>query len=262
MTTLIPKVLILSSTVSCSRVGTSTASFCLRRLGIEAIVIATTVFGRHPGWGNPGGGPVEAAVLRDVWDAIKAQDIQFDGVLTGYMGQTDHIQLGGDIISHVKSTNPKAIIAVDPVMGDHGRLYIPEARAKALIDHLVPAADFITPNIWELEYIQTQLERLPPCLVTSVTADENIGAMWQERETRWQVSHAKFDSVPHGGGDSLAALFLGRRLLGETPKAALAKSVASIFEIMRAANALDSGELPLVRMQAFINDAIPLEVYS
>jgi len=50
--------------------------------------------------------------------------------------------------------------------------------------------------------------------------------------------------------------------LGAAPKAALAKSVASIFEIMRAANTLDVGELPLVRMQAFINDAIPLRVHS
>jgi hypothetical protein len=31
---------------------------------------------------------------------------------------------------------------------------------------------------------------------------------------------------------------------------------------MRAANALDSGELPLIRMQAFINDAIALEVHA
>ena len=76
------------------------------------------------------------------------------------------------------------------------------------------------------------------------------------------MSHDKFESVPHGGGDSLAALFLGQRLLGEPPKSALAKSVSSVFEIMRAANRFDLGELPLVRMQAFINDAIPLEVHT
>jgi len=98
--------------------------------------------------------------------------------------------------------------------------------------------------------------------VTSVPHGDKIGAVWEDGAERWQVSHTKFETVPHGGGDSLAALFLGRRLLGEPPKSALAKSVASVFEIMRAANALDSGELPLVRMQAFINDAIPLELSS
>lgn len=226
------------------------------------MVLPTTVMGRHPGWGDPGGEAVQGDLLKDVWAGVKAQEIKFDAVLTGYMGADDHIGLGVDIIDHVKSRNPSALIAVDPVMGDHGRLYIPEARAAAIIEHLIGKADFITPNFWELEYIETHLSSLPSRLVTSVPDGENIGAVWETAAERWQVSHTKFETVPHGGGDSLAALFLGRRLLDETPKSALTKSVASIFEIMRAANALDSGELPLIRMQAFINDAIPLELKS
>ena len=258
----IPKVLILSSTVASSRVGASAASFSLQRLGIETIVLPTTLMGRHPGWGSPGGSSVTTETLRDVWAGVKAQDILFDAVLTGYMGEDAHIQLGVDIINYVKSTNPKALIAVDPVMGDHGSLYIPETRATAIIQHLIPATDFITPNVWELEFIQKYLSQLPPRLVTSVPDNANIGAVWQGATRRWQVSHKKFDTVPHGGGDSLAALFLGRRLMGEPAETALAKSVSSVFEIMRAANTLDSGELPLVRMQAFINDAIPLDFKS
>jgi len=260
VTTRIPKTLILSSTVASSRVGASAASFCLQRLGIETVVLPTTVMGRHPGWGVPGGKSVDGDLLHDVWAGVQAQDIQFDAVLTGYMGEAAHIELGVDIIEHVRSTNPKALIAVDPVMGDHGRLYIPETRAAAIIQRLIPKADFITPNLWELDYIQKQMRDLPSRLITSVPDGKKIGAVWQDNAERWQVSHTQFKTVPHGGGDSLAALFLGRRLLGETPKTALAKSVASVFEIMRAANALDSGELPLVRMQAFINDAIPLEL--
>ena len=262
MTTTIPKVLILSSTVASSRVGASAASFCLQRLGIETIVLPTTLLGRHPGWGPPGGGAVKTEILRDVWDGVKSQDIIFDAVLTGYMGEAGHIQLGSDIIDHVKSLNSKAIIAVDPVMGDHGRLYIPKDRAESLIGALVPKADFITPNLWELSYIESRLKRLPARLITSAPHHDKIGAVWQDDTERWQVSHDKFDSVPHGGGDSLAALFLGQRLLGKPSKLALAKSVSSVFEIMRAANRLDLGELPLVRMQAFINDAIPLELHS
>lgn len=256
----IPKVLILSSTVASSRVGASAASFCLQRLGIETIVLPTTLMGRHPGWGTPGGASVPTETLRDVWTGVKAQDISFDAVLTGYMGEDTHIQLGVDIIRHVKRTNPKALIAVDPVMGDHGRLYIAETRATAIIEHLIPTADFITPNVWELEFIQKHLNQLPPSLITSVPDEAKIGAVWQDNAERWQVSHTKFKAVPHGGGDSLAALFLGRRLLGDSAKIALAKSVSSIFEIMRGADTLDSGELPLVRMQAFITDANPLDL--
>jgi len=218
--------------------------------------------GRHPGWGKPGGGATDTAMLHDIWAGVVAQNIEFDAVLTGYMGEMGHIGLGEEIIEHVKLRNPKALIAVDPVMGDHGQLYISENRATAVIDHLIPKADFITPNMWELEYIKTRLRNLPDLLITSVLDGEKIGAVWQSDNQRSQVSHTKFVSVPHGGGDSLAALFLGRRLLGETADRALAKSVATIFELMRASDALDSGELPLVRMQAFINDAIALELRS
>lgn len=262
MTTSIPKVLILSSTVASSRVGASAASFCLQRLGIETVVLPTTLMGRHPGWGAPGGGATNSAILRDVWTGVAAQNLDFDAVLTGYMGEIGHIGLGVEIIDTVISQNPNAIIAVDPVMGDHGQLYIPEDRAAAIIERLIPKADFITPNMWELEFITPRTHTLPHRLITSVLDGDKIGAVWQEEDTRHQVSHAKFETVPHGGGDSLAALFLGRRLLGETPDKALAKSVASVFEIMRAADALDAGELPLIRMQAFINDAIALELRS
>ncbi len=206
MTTTIPKALILSSTVASSHVGASAASFCLQRLGVDTVVLPTTLMGRHPGWGKPGGGAVETDFLRDIWAGIKAQGIKFDAVLTGYMGQSDHIPLGLDIIDHVRTANPKAIIAVDPVMGDHGHLYIPEERAALIIEGLIPKADFITPNLWERDYIRERLDSLPASLVTSVPDEDNIGATWQDRHDHWQVSHAKFDNVPHGGGDSLASV--------------------------------------------------------
>jgi len=76
VTTRIPKTLILSSTVASSRVGASAASFCLQRLGIETVVLPTTVMGRHPGWGKPGGAAVQAEILNDVWAGVKAQGIR------------------------------------------------------------------------------------------------------------------------------------------------------------------------------------------
>jgi len=257
-----PKTLILSSTTASSYVGATAASFCLQRLGIETVVLPTTLMGRHPGWGAAGGGAVKADLLRDVWTGVKAQDLHFDAVLTGYMGETDHIDLGAEIIAHVRSTNPSALIAIDPVMGDHGRLYICETRASKLIHELIPLADFITPNLWELGYINQHLDLIPNCLITSAPDEDKIGAIWQDQTHKYQVSHAKFETVPHGGGDSLAALFLGQRLRGETPDIALAKSVASVFEIMRGANRLKTGELPLIEMQGFINEPTPLDIRS
>jgi len=239
--------------------------------------------GRHPGWGTPGGGAVEASRLRDMWEAIKAQNIKFDAVLTGYMGQADHIPLAADIITDVKTANPKAYILVDPVMGDFdhaeadGKLYIPEARAQAICEQLLPLADIITPNLWELSYISgkpltTAQDALAAvshlnqsAIITSVPYKAEIGALLYDGVNAAQSHHEKFASVPHGGGDSLAGLYLGHYLRGDKPRLAMRKSVSALFQIMSLAHKLSVqtehhiSELPLIQAQDAIINSPPLD---
>ena len=238
---------------------------------METVVLPTTLMGRHPGWGKPGGGSVATEHLAEMWDAISEQNLAFDAVLTGYMGERGHIDLSARIIQSVKATKPKAKIWVDPVMGDHGSLYIPEARANAIRDKLVPLADCLTPNLWELSWlsgqtltsshaIRTSTAAYDTTLVTSVPDGDKIGAVWTSGQSSLICSHDKFASVPHGGGDSLAAILLAHHLRGEDEATALKTAVGSIFDIMQAANAVDAGELPLVRCQAALTTPKPLDV--
>jgi len=232
----------------------------------------TTVLGRHPGWGPPGGKALEASHLRDMWAAIKVQNLKIDAVMTGYLADDAHIDIAAEIISDVKKTNPEAIILIDPVMGDNGRLYVPESRAKTLITKLLPLADVITPNAWELSFItdkpakdlksilKTLTEINLACLVTSVPHNERIGAVFVDGPARYFVHHEEFASVPHGGGDSLAATFLAHLLSGDLRRDALAKSVASIFAILSVAIETDAGELPLIREQDALVIAKPLPI--
>lgn len=261
----------MSSTVASSRVGATAAGFCLQRLGIETVILPTTLMGRHPGWGEPGGGPVATETLAQMWAAIRAQSLKFEAVLTGFMGEIGHISLAADIIANVRASNPSAKIWVDPVMGDHGNLYIPEERATAIRDTLVPLADCITPNLWELSWLSGQslvspqdirhaAAPYPTVLITSVPDGEDIGAAWESPEAALMCSHQKFASVPHGGGDSLGAILLAHHIRGLDARTALGAAVGSIFEIMRAADESDAGELPLVRCQGSLIAPGPLDV--
>ena len=264
--------LIISSQVAASRVGASASAFCLQRLGVNTIVLPTTLLGRHPGWGAPGGGAVEPAKLRDMWDAIAAQNIKIDGVMTGYMAAPGHIELAADIIKALRAGNPDLTVLVDPVMGDHGKLYVPEPIARGIIETLLPLADYDTPNLWELGFmtglptetcaqiIKAAGKLTARTLVTSVPAGDKIGAMLCTPGGSYQVSHAKFTKTPHGGGDSLAGTFLARLLTGHAPQDALALSTASIFEILRMAETAGDAELPLVRGQDALVGAAGLEV--
>ena len=266
-------VLVISSFVAASRVGATASAFCLRRLGIETHVLPTTLLGRHPGWGPPGGGPVSAEMLEDMWKGIKAQNIRFDGVLTGYMATAEQVALTARIIADICAINPAAYILVDPVMGDHGHLYIQTVTARAMTEMLVPLADIITPNGWELGYITgspsttfneicaAAMKISSRALITSVPIGHQIGAMIQSGFQSTYVRHDKFKDVPHGGGDALAGLFLGHIVNGTPPEDALALSVASVFDIMTKAAGEDMGELPLVRCQdALVSGrALPIE---
>lgn len=264
--------LVISSFVAASRVGASASAFCLRRLGIETVTLPTTLLGRHPGWGQPGGNSVPAETLESMWAGIIAQNIEFDAVLTGYMASQEHVDLAVSIIEHVKNKTPDAIIVVDPVMGDHGRLYIDATIAQAIKTHLLPLAMLITPNVWELGYIiglpvtsQAEIFRAARkahkgTIVTSVPNGEEIGAAYICSDQVSLVSHERFKTIPHGGGDALAGTLLAHRLNGLSNQDALAKAVAGIFEIISTANTEDAGELPLIRRQAALETTCPLNI--
>lgn len=264
--------------------GGITSAFVLRRLGIAVTLLPTTLFGRHPGWGDPGGTATPTAQLRAMWDAVQAQietqNRRFDAVMTGYMGHRDHVDLAATIIDKIE---PETVL-VDPVMGD-AALYIDAARAEAICDQLIPRAHIVTPNLWEWRYITGSLREHPlpdptpltgarETLITSVEPTPSaaktppqIGARLfvqdaNYRHQRFDIHHDKFARVPHGGGDALAAAYLAHRLDAKPPEDALARSVSAVFQMMLAANAADAGELPLIRMQDALITAPSLSVQA
>lgn len=244
------RVMIISSWVAASQVGARTSAYALNALGIETVILPTTQMGRHPGWGAPGGGVTDPMRLRDLWSGVAAQNLDFDAVLTGYMGHVDHIVLAGEIITAQREANPNLCVCVDPIMGDHpGGLYVDELIAHAIKTYLVPLADIITPNMWELNYItdnDTHPAGPDSIVVTSVPMGEDgIGARLHA-ESSYDVSHPILERVPRGSGDLLAALYLGHIINGRPREAALTKAVMTTFETLKRSVAQARDELILV----------------
>src|SRR6185295_17106342 len=57
------------------------------------------------------------------------------------------------LVAAVKRANPGARYLLDPVIGDAGGLYVPEPLAIAFRQTLLPLADIVTPNRFELAYL-------------------------------------------------------------------------------------------------------------
>ena len=58
-----------------ARVGNSVAAFAMERLGVRGLQAATTLLGRRPDHGAPGGGPIPAETLAALLEGLAADGI-------------------------------------------------------------------------------------------------------------------------------------------------------------------------------------------
>jgi pyridoxine kinase len=256
-----PTVLILSSFVAAGRVGGGAQALALARLGVEAILVPTSLLGRHPGWGAPGGGATAAGLMEGVLDGVAAQGLfaELDAVITGHFSRPEQVSLAAKTLAIVRAANPAARFIIDPVMGDEGRgLYVGEAIAEAIADELVPRADLIAPNAWEL----SRLSGLPvfdavsavraarnlgrPVLVSSIKAGGDIGVVYADAEEAALAVHARARAAPKGTGDLLTVLFTAATIDLLVPREALAVAVAGVAEAVALADG--AAELPVTAL--------------
>ena len=126
---------------------------------------------------------------------------------------------------------------------------------------LVPLADVIAPNLWELARIAggsatdapsavalaRKLGR--PCLATSVPAGEGrIGVLLVDGGEAIFAVHRKLESVPRGTGDLLTALFAAGLIEELSPREALARAVGGVASAVEATEASRATELPIAAL--------------
>jgi pyridoxine kinase len=274
-----PLALILSSHVASSRVGGFVQALALAQLKIDPVVVPTVLFGRHPGWGAPGGGATPIEIFRGMLDGIEANGLfgLVDVVLTGYFANAEQVAAAAKAIDAIRAASrtgaysPAPRIIVDPVMGDEGKgLYVAPAVAEAIAGLLVPRADLIAPNAWELERLTGGAVREPadvraahralgkPLLVSSVAcgADE-IGVVHADGQEAWLAAHARLPMAPNGTGDLLSALFAAAMVETQPISYALARAVGGVVEAVSAAQAWGASELPVVALGAKLRQASP-----
>jgi pyridoxine kinase len=103
----------------------------------------------YPSWG---GRSIEPAQLMDVFNGLLSNQLtDYSYVLTGYIGSSTLLEHIMTIIRSLKGHDPSTIYVCDPVLGDEGRLYVAKELIPLIRHHLVPLADMMTPNQYELE---------------------------------------------------------------------------------------------------------------
>ena len=150
------ELLSIQSSVAFGHVGNSAAVFPLQRLGIEAWAVNTVHFSNHTGYGEWRGPLLSADDLRAVIQGVEERGAleRVAAVLSGYQGAEEVGQVVLDTVARVKELNPAAVYCCDPVMGDVGRgMFVRPGIPEFMRDRVVPAADVITPNHFELDFL-------------------------------------------------------------------------------------------------------------
>jgi len=273
-----PLALIISSHVAGSQVGASAQAAALVQFKIDAMVVPTVLYGRHPGWGLPGGAPAPIEVVEGMLDGIEANGLfgLTDLVITGYFASGAQVRAAARAIDAVReapregASARRPTVIVDPTMGDAGKgLYVSTEVAEAIAAELIPRADVVACNAWELQRLTGADARDPlsamraarllnkTTLVSSVHRGAEIGVVLAQSKEAWLAAHAKADRAPNGTGDLLTALYAASILEGQTLSYGLARAVGGVAETVTAANIWNAPELPIVAMGPRIKQTSP-----
>lgn len=268
------KILSIQSAVAYGHVGNSAAVFPLQRIGVEVLPVYTVNFSNHTGYGAWRGPLIDPTDVREVITGIEERGVfgEIDAVLSGYQGGEGIGDVIIDAVARVKAANPDAVYACDPVMGNaKSGCFVAPAIPILLREKVVPAADIITPNQFELGFLTgTEPDTLESTLtsvdlamamgprtvlVTSVERPDReegtIEMLVADPDGAWIVQTPRLPMKANGSGDVTAALFTAHYVETGDARTALERTASSVFDLLAATLESGARELQLVEAQEF-----------
>ncbi|KZM50996.1 pyridoxal kinase [Labrenzia sp. OB1] len=273
-------ILVITSQVVRGGISGRGLTFALERVGHDVWFLPTILLPWHPGQGSgtrivPPSDDF-AAIAQDLANAPGLGEI--GAVISGYLGNAAQAEAIEGIVKAVREANPQAPYLCDPVIGDFSPaggsgLYVPEATAEAIRDRLIPLADIVTPNCFELGWltgreIESELQALAAArhlgnervMVTSSPALRRnaIANLLAGPHGAVAAEHAVIADPPKGTGDLIAGLFLANLLAGLEDEEALKRASASVFELVARSVRRGADELLFAEEQQSVVRAMAL----
>ena len=149
------RILSIQSSVTYGFVGNNVAVPVLTSIGIHPLAVNSVMLAAHPGYGIFAGQATPADHIATILDGLVTLNIvpDIDSVITGYLGHADQLAIIASLITKWRHAGATGTYICDPVLGDANKLYVDPALADRMVDQLLPLADIITPNQFELAYL-------------------------------------------------------------------------------------------------------------
>ncbi|MGR5145080.1 pyridoxal kinase PdxY [Photobacterium alginatilyticum] len=266
-------ILSIQSHVAYGHAGNSSAVFPMQRMGFEVWPIHTVQFSNHTqykqGWTGRAFSASDIDELVQGLDNIDALS-RCEAILTGYQGSAEQCEVVIRTVEKVKAQNPSAIYVCDPVMGapDKGCIVAP-GIAEHLVNDLMPIADVIVPNQFELsQFAQMEINTLSDAVTACHIAlekgpkavlvkhlycisDNKFSMMLATREGCFlaQRPHLPFELQPVGVGDLISAVFTAGLLKGNSPREAFQHCHDACYGVLKRTQQQNEWELQTVLAQ-------------
>jgi pyridoxine kinase len=260
-------ILSIQSHVAYGYAGNTAADFPMQRLGREVWAVNTVEFSNHTGYGAWRGKVLGGELAEELVNGLDDRGVlsRCEAVLSGYLGDAGVARAVTVAVRQVRKAAPNALYCCDPVMGDTGRgFYVKPDIPGIFKNELLPLADIVTPNQFELEAL-TGIEinnvdnaRRAVCmvhemgpkvvLVTSYRGSSHgggirdshggsggqIGMLASDKNGIYSISTPELPIGVGmaGSGDITTSVFLSRYLETGSLKKALELCTASIFGII------------------------------
>jgi pyridoxine kinase len=278
-------VLSVQSRVIQGHVGNSAAVLPLQLMEREVWAVDTVCFSNHPGRGRFRGRVVPPSEVSELLLGLEEQAIfpRCRAIVSGYLGDAGNSTAIARAVLAVKAANPKALYLLDPVMGDNdtgngGGLYVRPAVPDAIRQDLLPLADLLTPNQFELEHLTgrptgntgdaiaaARSLNISRVVVTSLRATDTpencVDTLMVTAQAVWRVRQHDLKRRFDGAGDLFAALLLGNLLEDDNSPRALSLACGSLAVVLTETSARNLADMPLtVSLPAALQaDGAPVE---
>lgn len=141
------KIAIINDISGYGRCSISVIQPIVSHLGVQGCPLPTAIFSNHTGFPSffREDFTDKMPLYIDEW---KKLHLQFDGIMTGFLGSARQIGIVEQFIKDFRQ--PHTVVLVDPVMGDNGHIYPTYTREMCEeMKKLIAYADIITPNLTE-----------------------------------------------------------------------------------------------------------------
>jgi pyridoxine kinase len=281
-------VLSIQSHVVYGYAGNTAAVFPLQRLGREVWAINTVEFSNHTGYGAWRGRVLGAELAAELVTGLEERGVlgRCEAVLSGYLGDAAVGRAIIDAVRRVRQEAPGALYCCDPVMGDVGRgFYVKPDIPDMFKNELLPLADIVTPNQFELEAltgrdtgsvdsaraaIDTLHAQGPGIVLVTSYRDAaggggdggpRISMLASDKSGAYRISTPELPlgAIVAGSGDLTSSVFLSRYLETRDVKKTLELCTATVYAVLeasfqernraRAAGAEQAGPMELLIIQ-------------